>query len=102
MNVIEYFRMGEVGIHCEITWNLMLNHPIDQFDAQIGVIPEPPHVFDQFAFMIDQQVVNRDHAMRRVAGLTILLQNIESTLVQLLLIPRDGFTRSVCGVCAYG
>jgi len=29
----EYFRIGKIGIHREIAWNLMLNHPIDQFDT---------------------------------------------------------------------
>jgi len=33
MNVIEYFRIGKIGIHREIAWNLMLNHPINQFEA---------------------------------------------------------------------
>jgi len=55
--------------------------------AVFGVIPEPTHVVDQLAFVIDQHVVDGDHALVAIARRVIALQDFQTPFVELLLVP---------------
>jgi hypothetical protein len=53
------------------------------------MIPKVADIINEFAVVIDQGMVNRDHALRRVARLHILLQPGEPLPVECLGIPDD-------------
>ena len=57
--------------------------------AVLGVVPKPPHVLDELAVVVDERVVQRDHALVAVAGRRVALQQFESPLVECLLVPGD-------------
>ena len=57
--------------------------------ALLGVVPKPAHVLDELAVVVDQRVVDGDHALVAVAGAGILLQFLQSPFVQRLLVPVD-------------
>src|SRR6266508_2196866 len=57
--------------------------------ALVGMIPEPAGIFNQLAVMVDQGIINRDHAVRGVVGGRVALQPFEAPLVERLFIPVD-------------
>jgi len=55
--------------------------------ALVGVIPEPAHILDQLAIVVDEGVVERDGARRTIAGAAIALQQFQASGVELGRIP---------------
>ena len=55
--------------------------------ALIGVIPEPAGIFNQFAVMIDQRIINRDHTVWRIVGGRITLQQVKAPPIECRFIP---------------
>jgi hypothetical protein len=135
VDMIHDVGIGEVAVEGEITRDLACAHPIDQVDAQVGVvlercsfrlaglllakatelqrvmlagdldvignqvimgnqmaligmIPEPASVLNQLAGMVNQAVINRNHAILTIAGLGVLLQQRQPPVIQVLYIPR--------------
>ena len=79
----------------ELQW-IMLAALADVVDEQVvvgdlvavlGVVPEPTHIVDQLAFVIDQHVVDGDHALVAIAGSGVALQDFQTSLVERLLVP---------------
>jgi len=60
-----------------------------QLVSLLGVVPKPTDVFDEFARVVDQYIVDGDHATVRVSRARILLEPLEPLLVQFLLVPLD-------------
>ena len=56
--------------------------------ALVGMVPKPAHVFDQFARMVDQRIVEGNHASRAVACLGIALSPFQAAVVERLNVPR--------------
>jgi hypothetical protein len=61
----------------------------------LGVIPEPTDIFNQFAVVIDQRVIDGDHAVRGVVRAGVALQQIEPPLVEGFFIPINLSERAV-------
>ncbi len=57
--------------------------------AALGVVPEPADILDELAVMVDEHVVDGDHALIRVLGGGILLQQFEPPGIERLRIPLD-------------
>src|SRR5262249_34176818 len=56
--------------------------------ALVGMVPEPPHVFDQLACMVDQGIVDGYHTSGAVPGLRITLQPRQASVVEGRGVPR--------------
>src|SRR5262245_47697178 len=54
----------------------------------VSMIPEPAGIFDQFAVVVDQGVVDCNHAILAVAGGGVGLQPLQAMLIDALDIPR--------------
>src|ERR1044071_6550239 len=55
----------------------------------LSMIPEPAHIFNQLAVVIDEGVINRDDAIFGVASGRVELQQIEAPLVEGQFIPLN-------------
>jgi len=53
----------------------------------LGMTPEPAHVLDELAVMVDQHVVDRDHPAVAVTGAGIFLHPLKPAFVQLGFLP---------------
>jgi hypothetical protein len=56
--------------------------------AILGVVPEPPDIGNQLAFVIDQHVIDGDHTLVAIAGTGVALQDVQTFLVERLFIPN--------------
>lgn len=61
--------------------------PVGNLVSAFGVIPEPADVFDEFAVVIDQHVVDGDYTLVALFGGRVLLQQFEPPLVERRHIP---------------
>ena len=57
--------------------------------AVLGVVPEPTYVLDELAIVVDERVIQSDHALGAVAGRRVALQQFESPLIEGLLVPGN-------------
>ena len=53
----------------------------------MGMVPQPAHVLDELAVVIDQGVVDGNDAARAVAGVRIVLQPVQTTVIERRRIP---------------
>jgi len=53
----------------------------------IGMVPEPAGICDQFALVIDEDVIDGDDALVAVAGAGVGLKKLQAALVDLLHVP---------------
>ena len=53
----------------------------------MGMVPQPAHVLDELAAVIDQGVVDGNDAVRAVAGVRIVLQPVQTAVVESHRIP---------------
>src|SRR5690606_7415201 len=60
-----------------------------------GVIPEPTDVLDQLAVMVNQHVIDGDHATLRVAGRRVLLQQRQPLGIQFVNIPASAGQKAI-------
>ena len=56
--------------------------------ALVGVVPEPARIFDQLTIVVDQGVVDGNHAILTIARLWVLLQPLESVSIDTVRLPR--------------
>ena len=55
--------------------------------AFVGVVPEVADIFDQFALVINQGIVDRDDTIVTIAGSRVILEPFETLLIQALRFP---------------
>src|SRR5580700_10667066 len=55
--------------------------------AVFGVVPKPTRVRDQFASVVDEDVIDGNDAVGMVLGGRVLLQQVEASLIDFLDIP---------------
>jgi len=60
---------------------------VSDFVATFGMIPEVADVLNRFAIMVDQDIINGDDPLGAIAGVRLLLQPIESLLVERFFVP---------------
>src|SRR5215210_8852940 len=135
MDMREDFRVGEIAVKAKIARDGLLNHPIDQLNAQIGMgmerllgrntglflakaaklqrvvfatgmpiigkqiivgnqmallgmIPKPAYIVDQLTIMINQGIIDGNHAILAIAGGRVTLEPFKAVLIDALDIPR--------------
>ncbi len=62
---------------------------VGNFVALFGVVPEPAGVLDQFAVVVDEDVVDGDNTLIVVACVGIFLEDIQAPLVEGRRVPID-------------
>ena len=56
--------------------------------ALLGMVPQPAHVLNELAAVIDQGIINGNDAVRAVAGLRVVLQPGQTAVVEHRRVPR--------------
>jgi len=61
---------------------------VSQLVPSLGMIPKPADVFDEFAVVVDQYVIDGDYATVAVSCAGVLLQPSEPMTIKLAFVPR--------------